>query len=210
MHMAVSGLEKPPLLSLLPGEQALHLAISHALPGIDDADDSCISRFTERMKAQRGISEAHLEEQGDQTVLCLHYDPNLVPLERVERIARDTGVEITTRFRHETLPLLGMDHGTSQANIELAVQAIPGVLSVGVSYPIEKMKVEYDSTLTNHEVIAQVVRSLGFQFGEPTPKDKDKYEGHHHAEVQEGRTGSEETLSCPYRCSLVYCLASAS
>jgi hypothetical protein len=64
-------------------------------------------RFGERMKAQTGISEAHLEEHEGQTVLCLHYDPNLVPLARVERIARDTGVEITTRFRHETLPLLG-------------------------------------------------------------------------------------------------------
>jgi Cd2+/Zn2+-exporting ATPase len=134
--------KQPAPLPLRPGGQALHLAISNALPGVEEADDGCIVRFGERMKAQTGISEAHLEEHEGQTVLCLHYDPNLVPLARVERIARDTGVEITTRFRHETLPLLGMDHGTSTANIEQTVQAIPGVLNVGVSYPSEKLKVE--------------------------------------------------------------------
>ena len=174
--MSTRTTEKLPTpLPLRPGEQALHLTISNALPGVEEADDGCIVRFEERMKAQTGISEAHLEEHEGQTVLCLHYAPNLVPLERVERIARDTGVEITTRFRHETLPLLGMDHGTSSANIEQAVQAIPGVLSVGVSYPSEKMKVEYDSTLTSHAAIVQVVRSLGFRFGEP-----DEHAGHDH------------------------------
>ncbi len=179
--MSTRTTEKLPApLPLRPGEQALHLAISNALPGVEEADDGCIGRFGERMKAQTGISEAHLEEHEGQTVLCLHYDPNLVPLERVERIARDTGVEITTRFRHETLPLLGMDHGTSSANIEQAVQAIPGVLSVGVSYPSEKMKVEYDSTLTSHAAIVQVVRSLGFRFGEPDEHAGHDHEGHKH------------------------------
>ncbi|WP_395143310.1 heavy metal translocating P-type ATPase [Armatimonas sp.] len=115
----------------------------------------------------------------------------------MERIARDTGVEITTRFRHETLPLLGMDHGTSSANIEQAVRALPGVLNVGVSYPIEKMKVEYDSTLTSHEAIVQAVRSLGLRFGEQDEhaghkhdheghEEHGDHEGHSHAEAPEG------------------------
>lgn len=77
-------------------------------------------RFAERMKAQTEISEARLEKHEGPTVLSLHTDPNLGPLERVERIARDTGAEITTQFRHEALPLLGMDQGTRTANIEQA------------------------------------------------------------------------------------------
>ncbi len=201
---------------LRAGEKALHLTISRALPGIDDSTDHCILRFEERMKSQTGITEAHLEEHDGQTVLCLHYDPNLVPLERVERIAQDTGVEITTRFRHETLVFKGMDHGTNPANIERSVRAIPGVLNVAVNYPIEKMKVEYDSTITNHDAIARVVQSLGFRWGNispakapgntiPAPTSKEEHsdheghdhdhegheehgghEGHHHAEVPEG------------------------
>jgi Zn2+/Cd2+-exporting ATPase len=204
-------------LPLRKGEAALHLTISRTLPGVDDSADGCITRFEERMKAQTGITEAHLEEQGGETVLCLHYDPNLVPLERVERIARDTGVEITTRFRHETLPITGMDHGTNSANIEDSVRAIPGVLSVNVNYPIEKMRVEYDSTLTNHDAIAKVVGSLGLRFGgETIPSAREDahaghehdheghephkgHEGHRHAEAPEGanwfRRNPELTLS---------------
>ncbi|MGC4044708.1 MAG: heavy metal translocating P-type ATPase [Armatimonas sp.] len=174
-----------PPFPLSSGETALHLPLAGTLPGVD-ADDDCIGRFAERMKAQTGISEAHLEEQDGQTVLCLHYDPNLVPLERVERIAQDTSVELTTRFRHETLPLKGMDQGTSTANIEAVVRAVTGVLSVGVSYPIEKIKVEYDSTLTNHEAIVQAIRSLGLRPGEHghdhTKHSHEEHEGHSHEE----------------------------
>ncbi len=173
---------------LRPNETALHLAISQVLPGVDDTQDACIARFEQYMKAQTGISEAHIEEREGQPVLCLHYAPNLVPLERVERIARDTGVEITTRYRHETLPIVGMDHGTNPANIERSVRAISGVLNVAVNYPIEKMKVEYDSRLTNHDAIASVVRSLGFRFGGTagargkvlSPAPPDEHAGHDH------------------------------
>jgi Cd2+/Zn2+-exporting ATPase len=192
-----------PPFPLRPGEKVVHLAISHVLPGVEDSADGCIARFEERMKAQTGVTEAHLEEQEGQPVLCLHYDPNLVPLDRVERIARDMGVSITTRFHHETLSLTGMDHGTNPSGIEQTIQAIPGVLSVSVNYPIEKMKVEYDSTITHHDVIAQAVRSLGFRFGNThknvpeeshTDHDHDHegheehggHEGHHHAPVPEG------------------------
>lgn len=183
--MAAANFPRVPLPS---GETALHLPLAGTLPGVDEADD-CIGRFAERMKAQTGISDAHLEEQDGQTVLCLHYDPNLVPLERVERIAHDAGVELTTRFRHETLPLLGMDQGTSTANIEQVVRAVPGVLSVGVSYPIEKIKVEYDSTLTNHEAIVQAIRSLGLRPGE---HGHDEHEGHSHDhEGHEEHSGHE-------------------
>lgn len=185
----IVGEKQPAHLPLRAGEKALHLAIARTLPGVDDTADSCIARFEERMKAQTGITEAHIENQEGHPVLCLHYDPNLVPLERVERIARDTGIEITTRFQHETLPLLGMDHGTNPANIERTVRTLPGVLSVAVNYPIEKMKVEYDSTLISHEAIARAVQSLGFRFGSapampgkatPVPIPKHDHAGHDH------------------------------
>ena len=182
--------EDEPRVPLRGKDKALHLALARALPGIDESDDGCIARFEQTMKAQTGVTEAHLEMHEGQPTLCLHYDPNLVPLERVERLARDTGVAITTRFRHETLPLLGMDHGTNPANIERAVGAVPGVLNVGVNYPIEKMKVEYDSTITNLDAIVKAVRSLGLRFGNPgtsakiaphADHDEAGHEAHDHA-----------------------------
>ena len=186
-------------IPLRQGETALHLPVSRVLPEVGDIADDCITRFAERMKAQTGISEAHLEEQDRETVLCLHYDPNLVPLERVERIARDTGVELTTRYRHVTLSLTGMDHGTNPANVEATVRAVPGVLSVGVSYPIGKMRVEYDSTRTNDAAIVSAVASLGLratktpqQQAGTVPVAKDTHAGHDHDHEGHEPHGSHE------------------
>ena len=64
-------------------------------------------RFAERMKAQTKISEARLEKHEGPTVLSLHTDPNLGPLERVERIARDTEPRSQPSFDTRLCPFLG-------------------------------------------------------------------------------------------------------
>ena len=148
-----------------PGDQTLQLQIPVVLPGVDQSDDGCIARFTERVSGQSGVSSAHIENGN----LCLHYDPNLMTLEKLQRLARDEGAAITGRFKHETFPLKGMAQGTNVANIEDAIRAVPGVLKVSVNYAVEKMWVEYDSTLGSREAIAKATRALGYRVGEPLP-----------------------------------------
>lgn len=172
----------------------LQLAIPLLLPGVEDEADGCVARLQERLGAQRGVSVAHVERRDGKPVLCLHYDPNLVPLERVERLARDLGAEITQRYHHETLPVLGMDCGSCAASIEHVVGRVPGVLRVAVNYPVEKMKVEYDATVAERGAIIGAVRSLGYRVPEPDkarppvkaqgehPESGD-HAGHRHAEV---------------------------
>lgn len=150
-----------------PQEKRLQLAIPLVLPGVEDEKDGCVTRLQERIRAQGGVTEAHIEKQNGQSLLCVHYDPNLVPLERLERMVSDTGAEITTRYRHETLPVKGMDCASCAASIEHVVRKLPGILNVSVNYAVEKMKVEYDSTLTNRDAIGKAVRSLGYRVALP-------------------------------------------
>ncbi len=145
------------------GEQSLQLDIPVVLPGIDDANDGCVARLQERLQAQTGISQAHVERDHGQAVLCLHYDPNLVPLEKLERLTRDEGAAITKRFRHETLTIAGMDCASCAAGIEHVVRKQNGVLNVNVNYPTQKMKVEYDSTLVQRAAIVKAVMRLGYR-----------------------------------------------
>ncbi len=188
-------------------EPTLQLEIPHVLPGVDSAADGCVARLQERLIEQTGIHQVHLDEQNGKTLLCLHYDPNLVPLEKLERLARDEGAAITQRFRHETLLIAGMDCASCAASIEHIVRKQPGVLNVGVNYPTQKMKVEYDSTLVDRAALVKAVNKLGYRVpsGErglpmalstPRPNDhaghehtdpatakpKDEHEGHSHAE----------------------------
>lgn len=171
-------------------EVTLQLDIPLVLPGVDTADDGCVVRLQERLSGQTGIRQVHLEEQNGKTLFCLHYDPNLVPLEKLERLARDEGAAITQRFRHETLPIAGMDCGSCAAGIEHVIRKQPGVLNVGVNYPTQKMKVEYDSTLIDRAALVKAVAKLGYRVpaakrGLPilltTPSRPDDHAGHDHA-----------------------------
>ncbi len=144
-------------------EQKLQLDIPLVLPGVDDARDGCVARLQERLRGQSGITLAHLEQQGGKDVLCLHYDANLMTLEKLERLARDEGAAITGRFKHENLPIRGMDCASCAASIEAIVGKMAGVANASVNYPTQKMKVEYDSTLLSLDQIIKTVSKLGYR-----------------------------------------------
>jgi Cd2+/Zn2+-exporting ATPase len=53
------------------------------------------------LQHHKGILRAHVEHEKVPQQLCIHYDPNLVPLTAVERIAQEAGSDFTARYRHE-------------------------------------------------------------------------------------------------------------
>ncbi len=152
----------------MPTEQKYQLDIPLALPGVDDANDGCVARLQELLREQRGVTMAHIDEENGKPVLCLHYDPNLMTLEKLERLTRDEGAAITQKFKHETLPIAGMDCASCAASIEHIVRKVSGVLNVNVNYPTGKMKVQYDSTQTSRDAIIKAVGKLGYR----VPSDK--------------------------------------
>ena len=144
---------------IAPNERTLQLNVPLVLPGVENEQDGCLTRLETRLEGQTGIRDAHFDrDQAGRMVLCLHYDPNLLTLEKLERLARDEGAQIVARFKHETLVVKGMDCASCAASIEHIIKRIPGVLSVTVNYAVEKLKVEYDSTLTGRDTIAGAVK----------------------------------------------------
>ena len=160
---------------LAPDEAAHQLDLPVVLPGVDSAEDGCIERLETRLREQTGIRSVHFDKnQSGQSVLCLHYDPNLVTLEKLERMARDTGTEITDRFRHESLAIKGMDCASCAASIEHVVAKIAGVTHVRVNYPTEKLAVEYDSQSTDRAAIVRAIGKLGYRVPGATAKVRAK------------------------------------
>ena len=168
---------------LAPNEAAHQLDLPLVLPGVESENDNCIARLETRLREQSGVHSAHYDKNaGGQSVLCLHYDPNLVSLEKLERMARDTGNQITDRFRHETLPIKGMDCASCAASIEHVTRKINGVLSATVNYPTEKLKVEYDSQLTSRDAIVRGVSKLGYRVPGSSAKVRAQAPAHDHAD----------------------------
>ena len=88
--------------------QNLELDLALLLPAIEDTD-ACVEQLTTRLAAQRGIEQAHVVRENGAAKLCLHVDPNLVSLAQVERLAREAGAAVSDRYRHEQIPLVGLD-----------------------------------------------------------------------------------------------------
>jgi Cd2+/Zn2+-exporting ATPase len=143
-------------------ESTLQLEIPVLLPGVADERDRCVQRLNEQLAAQKGIQQAHVERTNGQALVCLHYDPNLVTLEGVQRLAERAGAKITDRFHHVHLPIEGMDCSDCVTVLEHAVSRLDGVLAVSVNYAAQTMRVEFDSQKINQATIERRVRSLGY------------------------------------------------
>ncbi len=144
-------------------EKTIELEIPILLPGIEDEKDECLARLEDSLRNQKGIQRSHLEREKIPVDLCLHYDPNILSLNDVKRIARRAGADIVNRYHHDILNIEGMDCSDCALVIEHSVGRLEGVLAVSVNYAAEKMSLEYDARKTDRRAIEKRVRSLGYQ-----------------------------------------------
>ncbi|MFC2029853.1 heavy metal translocating P-type ATPase [Chloroflexota bacterium] len=143
-------------------EETVHLELPLLLPEVKDERDQCVARLLEVLDRRRGIEQAHVERTGGESLLCVHYDANLVGLAQVQRWAEQAGADVSRRYRHETFRLTGMDCPDCSLSIEHIMGRLAGILAVAVNYAAEKMWVEYDSTLLDRAAIVKRVASLGY------------------------------------------------
>ena len=159
-----------PHSSLPAGQELLSLETEVVLPGLDE-DDACLQRLVERLRDHKGIAQVHLHEQK----LCLHYDPNLISVEHLQKLGKEAGAEILKRYDHRLLAITDLPQGANASHIESALKKLPGVTHVGVSYAAQTMKVEFDTTRTRLSDILSGARKLGYRVS-----DKEAHAGHDH------------------------------
>ncbi|HQV94349.1 MAG TPA: heavy metal translocating P-type ATPase [Anaerolineales bacterium] len=144
-------------------EQTIDIDIPLLLPGVENEKDECLVRLESALQNKKGIIRAHVERDKSPVDLCLHYDPNLLTLSDVKRLAELAGAQIVNRFHHESIPIENMDCSDCSLVIEHSVGRMDGVLSVNVNYPTEKMWIEFDNHKVSRAAIEKRVRSLGYQ-----------------------------------------------
>jgi Cd2+/Zn2+-exporting ATPase len=147
-------------------EKTIELEIPLLLPGIEDEKDECLTRLESSFQNQKGILRAHLEREKSPVDLCLHYDPNLLNLDQVRRMAERAGAGIANRYHHLSTPLEGMDCSDCVTVIEHGLGRMEGILAVNVNYAAAKLRVEYDKQKIDRPTIEKRVRSLGYEIPE--------------------------------------------
>jgi len=145
-------------------ETTLELAIPLVLPGVEKDDDDCVERLQKALQNRKGLQRVHLERDQEPVKLCLHYDPSVISLVEVQRLAERTGAQIVNRYHHEIIPIEGMQSSDSIFVLEQGVRRIDGVLAVNVNYASQRMRVEFDSQKTNLAAIREQIKALGYSF----------------------------------------------
>ncbi|HMD90159.1 MAG TPA: heavy metal translocating P-type ATPase [Anaerolineaceae bacterium] len=143
-------------------EKIIELEIQSLLPGVENDEDSCIRRLEATLQKQHGMQRAHLENCENGVKLCLHYDPETISVSEVKRSAERAGVAIVNRYRHEFIPIEGMDCSDCSLVIEHSLTRMEGVQAARVNYAAENLWIEYDTYQINRYDIERRIHSMGY------------------------------------------------
>lgn len=156
----------------------LKIELNLVLPEIDHGDD-CVQFLTARLQAHKGVDYGHIDRTNGHAALCIHYDPNLLPLPQIERLAQTAGAEVMSQYRHEQIPITGIDAADAADTLTRQLAMLPGMLHVNVNYAAGLAFVAYDTTQLSRAAIDQMLRSFAYQpvaaQGEP-----EAHAGHDH------------------------------
>ncbi|WP_339815571.1 hypothetical protein, partial [uncultured Imperialibacter sp.] len=80
----------------------LLIKIPLILPEVPDEKDRCVDRLIIQLQDKDGLEKVHVADETDNGVpqLCFHYDPELISIDRIQKLAEQTGAEITEKFGH--------------------------------------------------------------------------------------------------------------
>ncbi len=144
-------------------EKTLELEIQMLLPGVEDERDGCVERLEAALRQRKGILHSHIELDKDPAQLCLHYDPAVVSIDDVRRMAEREGAGILNRYHHERLTVEGMDCSDCALVLEHSIERMDGVLDANVSYAAQTMFVEFDARRVSRRAIERRVAQLGYR-----------------------------------------------
>jgi Cd2+/Zn2+-exporting ATPase len=132
------------------------------LPYVPNENDACVDRLRALIGDGQGINRVHLATaEGTNPTLCLHYDPGVVTLAQVERLARAAGARVSEQFGHAVIPIRLVGGEDAARRVEAELAGLDGVIGASVSLPAQLARVEFDRQRASLERVEAALRSLG-------------------------------------------------
>ncbi|HKO92380.1 MAG TPA: heavy metal translocating P-type ATPase [Polyangiaceae bacterium] len=142
----------------------LKLDLALVLPEDASACSACAARIVESLRGRPGISEVHIDTHAPASPqLCLHYDPDVVDVERVRKVVQAAGGEIRQRFEHVAVAVVGLRHERQAGVLEAAIARAPGILHVVARFGTGRLSVEFDPLKTSRAAVLEVIASVGLE-----------------------------------------------
>ena len=168
----------------MPTSEKVRIDLPLLLPDVSQSRDRCVRLLLDALSARDGISQAHVREADGDQQLCIHYDPHILPLERVRQIAKAAGARITDDFGHLHLTSAPL-HARSLPRMTALMEQIPGVIEAQVGTGGD-IKIEFDRHKTSAEQVTKELQRMRLwpdRKGAASTKEKTHdhgHEGHEH------------------------------
>lgn len=153
----------------------LKLEIPLILPEVPDEKDQCVQELISMLQEQKGLEKVHVPEAADNGVpqLCFHYDPELISMDRVRSIARQTGASITEKIGHKLIEVEGIRHSRQARSIERNLSDLNGMIEASVSAS-GMVRVEFDRSQLDEATIIKALQKEGLDIPD-TAVNAEKY-----------------------------------
>ncbi|MCD4751778.1 MAG: heavy metal translocating P-type ATPase [Anaerolineaceae bacterium] len=162
-------------------ERTVEIEIPLLLPEIENDEDDCLIRLQDGLRNHRGISHVHLQRDVTPVALCVHFNPNLVSLKSVRKLAQKAGSTLSNRYRHERISFRGMDDADEASILRRKLEKLPGMLHADVNYAAGLAFIAYDTKILRPKVIARVMSEMDIQTpGWPSAQEENDH-AHAHA-----------------------------
>ena len=141
--------------------ETVEIELPLLLPDVPDSRDACVLRLTERLRARPGVERVHLVAENEAVAqLCIHYNADVLPLARIERLARQAGADIGTRYGHVVWPLAGRSDQRAARTLADRLRTVPGVLDA-VANAGGPLRIEFDREVTDEAALRATVSAIG-------------------------------------------------
>ncbi len=158
--------------------EKLQIKIPLVLPDVPDEKDRCVQRLIDKLQDEDGIEKIHVSSEKDDGVsqLCFHYNPDIISIDRITFLARQTGAVLTAKIGHKLFEVSGIRHIRHAKQIENIIKATNGILEVSVS-ETGFVRIEYDTGQITEQVILEILKKQKLYTVEPKHVHE---EGHTH------------------------------
>src|SRR3546814_727694 len=142
--------------------EKVRLDIPLLLPDVKDEADACVERLTSELQGREGLSEAHIVPApvNGNAQLCIHYDPDFLPLARVRQLATSAGAAITGQYGHIRWDVDGLLHERRARAVGDQLRRLAGVIEAEAS-AVGAVRVEFDRSVTSEQDIRRALAELG-------------------------------------------------
>lgn len=138
--------------------------LSLLLPQAPDERDACVTRIITTLENKKGIDRVHINPayNGTPARLCFHYNPEIISLTEVNRLAQKEGAAITKRFGHILIEVTGIRQPRHARILEAKIRDFQGVLSCSVAAS-GFIQLEFDKSQSTEKNVLDSIRKLHLQ-----------------------------------------------